>query len=935
MTSQELRQSFLDFFESKHHRIVPSAPVIPHGDPTLLFTNAGMNQFKEVFLGTGTRDYTRAADTQKCIRVSGKHNDLEEVGRDTYHHTFFEMLGNWSFGDYYKKEAILWAWELLTEIWKMPKNRLWVTVYKSDDEAMELWKTVTDIDHSHILKFAEKDNFWEMGETGPCGPCSEIHVDLTRDGNAPASLVNAGNPELIEIWNLVFIQNNRIPGGELEMLPSKHVDTGMGFERACAVLEAMRTNFQRPPSNYDTDVFLPLLSKIAVLAGKKYTAGTTETDIAMRVIADHIRALTFAIADGAIPSNEGRGYVLRRILRRAARFGRTLELREPFLFKLVDTLVATMSHVFPEIKEHQQHIERAIHGEEEGFNKTLDRGLILFEQAVVNLHDSTTFPGDVAFKLYDTFGFPLDLTQLLCTERGLAVDTDRFDVLMKEQKKLSQESGGTAEYPTAGKFLIPATVTTDSEFTGYTQLETEASVIGMAGDYIILDRTPFYAESGGQVGDTGEIIVNGMTVPVRDTVKDHNIVGHFVPVSDMNAAAREMLQTLPAHATAKVDAARRLSIMRNHSATHLLHAGLRTVLGTHVHQSGSLVSPNHLRFDFAHFAKVSDDEMRAVEDYVNEIIASKIPLQHHYAIPFADAQKMGALMFFGDKYGERVNVVQFGDISKEFCGGTHVLNTGDIGYFKMRSEGSSASGVRRIEALTGTNALEYLSLQNKTYRERIEHAYTLVDEIQSMQKLLPADSLLAQEDTTGLDIEMRKLEQIPDAPSEVLTLEVGLEFAAQRQRFRELENFMLLLMEKKKGFEKECAKVKFSSAATDFETLVHTAATVGSIRVVASKMDAGDIETLKTLGDALRSTLGSGVGVLAAVIDMKVQLVCVVTDDLIKTKNFSAGKIVGAVAKTLGGGGGGKNHMATAGGKDVGKLDEALANVIEIVKGMI
>jgi alanyl-tRNA synthetase len=939
MTSQELRQSFLDFFASKQHRIVPSAPVIPHGDPTLLFTNAGMNQFKEVFLGTGKRDYTRAADTQKCIRVSGKHNDLEEVGRDTYHHTFFEMLGNWSFGDYYKKEAITWAWELLTEVWKMPKNRLWVTVYKTDDEAMKLWKTVTDIEHSHILKFAEKENFWEMGETGPCGPCSEIHVDLTRNGDAPASMVNAGHPELIEIWNLVFIQNNRVAGGALELLPSKHVDTGMGFERACAVLEAMRNNFQRPPSNYDTDVFMPLLAKIAALAHKKYTASDSETDVAMRVIADHIRALTFAIGDGAIPSNEGRGYVLRRILRRAARFGRTLDLREPFLYKLVDTLVATMSHVFPEIKEHQQHIERAIHGEEEGFNKTLDRGLVLFEQAVVDVRQSMIFPGDVAFKLYDTFGFPLDLTQLLCTERGLTVDVDRFDLLMQEQKKQSHDSGGNAEYPSAGKFAIPEHVVSDSEFLGYTQLEAKSAVIGIAGEYIILDRTPFYAESGGQVGDTGEIIVNGITVPVRDTVKDHNVFGHLAPLSELDWAAREMLQHhlpgTPMPAVAKVDVDRRMNIMRNHSATHLLHAGLRKVLGTHVHQSGSLVSPNHLRFDFAHFAKVSDDEMRAIEEFVNDMIAQKIPLQHHRSIPFAEAQKMGALMFFGDKYGEQVNVVQFGAISKEFCGGTHVQNTGDIGYFKVRTEGSSASGVRRIEALTGTNALEYLSLQNVSYRDRIEHAYRLVDEIQSMQKMLPADAPLAKEDTTGLDIEMRKLEQVPDVPREVITVELGREFSEQLARFRRLEDFILMLSEKKKGFEKEVAKVKFSSAATDYETLVKNAASIGSINVVAAKVEAGDIETLKTLGDALRSKLGSGVGMLAAVIDGKVQLVCVVTDDLIKTKNLSAGKIVGAAAKTLGGGGGGKNHMATAGGKDVGKLDEALANVIEIVKGMI
>ncbi|HLP15504.1 MAG TPA: alanine--tRNA ligase [Bacteroidota bacterium] len=925
MTSQELRQSFLDFFASKHHRIVPSAPVIPHGDPTLLFTNAGMNQFKEVFLGTGTRDYKRAADTQKCIRVSGKHNDLEEVGRDTYHHTFFEMLGNWSFGDYYKKEAIEWAWELLTEVWKMPKNRLWVTVYKTDDEAMELWKTRTDVDPSHILKFAEKDNFWEMGETGPCGPCSEIHIDLTKDGNAPAELVNAGSPELIEIWNLVFIQNNRLPDRSLEMLPAKHVDTGMGFERACAVIESMRTNFKRPPSNYDTDVFLPLLSKISVLAQKKYTAGDSESDIAMRVIADHIRMLTFSIGDGAIPSNEGRGYVLRRILRRAARFGRKLEFQEPFLYKLVETLVATMSHVFPEIREQQSHIERVIKGEEEGFNRTLDHGLALFEEAVAEMNGSTVFPGDVAFKLYDTFGFPLDLTQLLCTERGLSVDTETFDVKMAAQKERSRESGTRFTQTVQGKSsILPSEPT---EFLGYTELESKAHVIGVSEGSLILDRTPFYAESGGQVGDTGEIVTPQGVIPVSDTVKDHNV---FIHLSDRALADLEGTEV-----TAKVDRERRLSIMRNHSATHLLHAALRKVLGNHVHQSGSLVAPNYLRFDFAHFAKVTDEEMREIEAIVNEMIAAQVPLQHHRAIPFAEAQKMGALMFFGDKYGERVNVVQFGDYTKEFCGGTHIANTGDIGFFKVRSESSSASGVRRIEALTGAHALDYLALQNKTYRERIEHAYALVDEIQSMQHSLPADSPLASEDTTGLDVEIRKLEQVPDVPRTVKTQELTQEFASQLARFRTLEEFILRLAEKKKAFEKESAKAKFSSAATDFETLVGSAPGIDSMKIVTAKMPVGDIDTLKSLGDALRSKLGSGVGVLAAVIDEKVQLVCVVTDDLIKSKNLSAGKIVGAVAKTLGGGGGGKNHMATAGGKDTAKLDEALSNVIEVVKGML
>ena len=752
MTSPEIRQSFLDFFASKQHRIIPSAPVIPHGDPTLLFTNAGMNQFKEIFLGTGKRDYTRVADTQKCIRVSGKHNDLEEVGRDTYHHTFFEMLGNWSFGDYYKKEAIAWAWELLTGVWKLPKERLWATVYSSDDEAFELWRKVTDINPTHILKFGEKDNFWEMGETGPCGPCSEIHMDLTAGGDATASLVNAGSPQVIEIWNLVFIQNNRTAKGELENLPMKHVDTGMGFERVCAVMEAMKSNFKHPASNYDSDVFTPLIKRISEISGKSY-GYNDEADIATRVIADHIRALTFAIADGAIPSNEGRGYVLRRILRRAARFGRNLGLHEPFLFKLVDTLVQTMSHVFPEIKEQQQHIERVIKGEEEGFNQTLDRGLEIFEEAAKKAGSLKlkVISGGDAFRLYDTFGFPLDLTILMAKERGLDVDESTFSRLMDQQRERSRDFRGDAgaeinlaKSKERAKDLGVATIEEKFRFDGYDLLEEEVEIQSAVENLVLSANTPFYGESGGQVGDKGWFIIPGYQLNVVDTVKSGKVNIHILdkPFDWPHQQIK---------AIAKVDKPRRFSIMRNHTATHLVHAALRKVLGTHVHQAGSLVAPEHLRFDFAHFSKVSEQELAEIENIVNEKIAENIQLQHWRNIPFEEAQKMGALMFFGDKYGDKVNVVQFGDFSKEFCGGTHVKNTGDIGFFKIRAESSSASGVRRIEAITHEYAVEFLKNENKTYKELVERGYQLIDEIQSLQRdilqLSNGSSPLSKEET--------------------------------------------------------------------------------------------------------------------------------------------------------------------------------------------
>ena len=728
MTSGEIRQQFLDFFSNKGHRIVPSSPVVPFDDPTLLFTNAGMNQFKDVFLGKGKRNYTRAADTQKCIRVSGKHNDLEEVGNDTYHHTFFEMLGNWSFGDYYKAEAISWAWELLTEVWKLPKERLWATVFRTDDEAFEHWKSKTDINPAHILRFDEKDNFWEMGETGPCGPCSEIHINLGSDYNNP-KYVNAGTSECIEIWNLVFIQYDRDEKGTLHDLPSKHIDTGMGFERVCAVL-------QKKESNYDTDIFIPLIKRISEISGVKYE--NEEEKIPMRVIADHIRALTFAIADGAVPGNEGRGYVLRRILRRASRYGRKINLHKPFLFEIVDVLVSTMGGVFPELKEKKTYIKKVIRAEEESFNITLDRGIELFDELIKGLQKEKlkVIPGEDVFKLYDTFGFPVDLTNIMAREKGFTIDEEGFNELMKKQQERGREASrdklASINISTDDLNSFEITDPAESEFTGYDELKSEGKIIGFKkdkdNDLILLNRTPFYVESGGQIDDRGELIIKGKALPVVDVIKIDNKTIHVIEndKKDLITPGREVI--------AQVDEKRRWDIMRNHSATHFLHAALRMVLGNHVHQAGSYVGPDRLRFDFTHFAKLSDSEIKEIETIVNEQLRRNLPKLHHRNVPFEEAKKMGALMFFGDKYGDKVNVVQFGDFTMEFCGGTHVSNSSEIGLFKIISESSIASGVRRIEAVTGRGVEEYIETQLNKIRESEERAALLLEEKKKLEK---------------------------------------------------------------------------------------------------------------------------------------------------------------------------------------------------------
>ena len=856
MTSRQIRQQFLDFFSSKNHRIVNSSPVVPFDDPTLLFTNAGMNQFKDVFLGSGTREFKRAADTQKCIRVSGKHNDLEEVGHDTYHHTLFEMLGNWSFGDYYKKEAIQWAWELLTKVWKLPKERLWATVYKNDDEAFQLWKTETDINHKHILRFAEKDNFWEMGETGPCGPCSEIHINV-GDDLENAELVNAGSPECIEIWNLVFIQYNRDETGKLNELPAKHVDTGMGFERVCAVLQGKK-------SNYDTDVFTPIIDAVSKLSGVKYEK--EEDRIPMRVIADHIRALTFAIADGAVPGNDGRGYVLRRILRRAARYGRKINLKEPFLYKLVDVLSETMGEVFPEVVEKKDYVKKVIKAEEESFNSTLDRGIELFDEVVKRLikQGIKIIPGEEVFKLYDTFGFPVDLTNVMAREIDFAIDEIGFNELMSEQKERGREAS-KEKFAAVNVTLndlsgFELSGSNPTVFTGYDELKTKAKIVGLKKEnentLVILDRSPFYVESGGQTDDLGKIRVDSYSYDVIDVTK---IDSHVIHILNTNNTQLKIGSEI----IAEVDENRRWDIMRNHSVTHFLHKVLRTVLGTHVQQAGSYVGSDRLRFDFTHFAKLSGEELQKIEMMVNEQIRKNYPLNHHRNTPFDEAKKMGALMFFGDKYGDRVNVVQFGDFSMEFCGGTHVHNSSEIGLFKILSESSIASGVRRIEAVTGAGVEKYIQSQ--------------LDQIKLSEQ---------------------KIEELLDV---------------------------------KKKLEKEIAELRMKEKLEQLDHILSLSSEEKGIPVFKGKVHADSMDELKSFGDEMRNKVRSGVGVLIAQIEDKVGIVCIVSDDLIKDKKLNAGKIVGELAKLVGGGGGGRPHLATAGGKDVKEIVSALSRVEKIV----
>ncbi len=710
LTGKQIRQGFIDFFAGKGHLFVPSAPVVPHDDPTLLFTNAGMNQFKSALLGDNREGWKRVANSQKCIRVSGKHNDLDEVGRDTYHHTFFEMLGNWSFGDYYKKEAIKWSWELLTEVWKLPKDRLFVTVFRDDDEAESLWKTETDIAHGRIMRFGEKSNFWEMGDVGPCGPCSEIHFDMGDMATQaatfadPAAGVNGTNARYIELWNNVFMQSERLSSGELKPLKSQNVDTGMGFERIVSVI-------QGSGSNYETDVFQPIITRIADLSGVAYSKGPEGTP--HRVMADHVRALSFAIADGATPGNEGRGYVLRRILRRGSRFARNLGTREPFLWKLVETLADTMGEAYPELAQRRPYIEQVIRAEEERFMRTLDQGLDRFAKmaAETKSKNAAIIGGAEVFLLYDTYGFPTDLTRVLAEEQGLSIDEAGYAKYMEEQRERAR---GAAKFDGSfasdeGWTLVSPSL--DTEFIGYSTLVADVNVrrFREVGDQVlvVLDKTPFYAEAGGQVGDTGTL--TGKPGPagaplvqlrVLDTVKMFDMVLHKCDLLG-GVPSLETMKNLKA----EVDAENRFRTVRNHSATHLLHSALREVLGNHVQQQGSRVAPESLRFDFTHFQAMSAEEIRRVEAIVNRSIAENHSISN--AIHgIEEAKKLGAMALFGEKYGDKVRVITMGPVSMELCGGTHATATGDIGSLKIISESSIAAGVRRIEAVTGLGALE-------------------------------------------------------------------------------------------------------------------------------------------------------------------------------------------------------------------------------------
>lgn len=883
-TSQEIRQEFIDFFKKYDHTFVPSSPVIPQDDPTLLFTNAGMNQFKDVFLGIGTRPYKRAVNSQKCIRVSGKHNDLEEVGHDTYHHTFFEMLGNWSFGDYFKKEAIAWAWELLTEVWKLPKDKLWATVFEgdpaegleADEEAARLWTEVTDIQPDHVLRFGKKDNFWEMGDTGPCGPCSEIHIDLgpercdRQDDPNHVCQVNGGCARYIELWNLVFIQFNRDESGKLHPLPARHVDTGMGFERIVAVLQNVR-------SNYDTDLFRPLLKKIGDIVGLDYDQATPDQQVAFRVIADHVRMLTFSITDGALPGNEGRGYVLRRILRRAARYGRKLNMHQAFIYQVVPTVVDVMGDAFPEIRERQSHVMEVIKAEEESFNKTLDRGIEIFESIIARLKQEgkTEIPGEDAFKLYDTYGFPLDLTRIMAEEKGFSVDEAGFQKAMEAQRERARKAAKFSAQVSAPEDWVTLNPTEKSSvFLGYEVLECETFIVRYLhrdGKYlVVLAETPFYAESGGQLGDRGWIEGSGFTLQVIDTQKEGDDIVH-------HCILKEGEQLTPDPVKARVDKSWRLPTMYNHTATHLLHAALRTVLGDHVTQAGSLVAPDRLRFDFTHFKKIERSQLEEIEWIVNEKIQEDIPVEVLYT-EFEKARKMGAMALFGEKYGDWVRVIVIDNFSKELCGGTHVHHTGQIGTFLITQETSIASGVRRIEALTGPKAVSFVQ--------------------QTRDVVMDLDQLL---NTTP--------EELPHKIQE--------------------------LLEQSKKLEKELQRLQARQVLEKVDEYLQQAESIGPVRLVVEHFSNLDVDLLKQLGDRIRQKATQTVGFFINHANGRLNFVCAVTDDLIQTKGIKAGDLVKEAARLAGGGGGGRPHLATAGARNADKLDDVIQFLRDKIKEKI
>jgi alanyl-tRNA synthetase len=866
MQANQIRQTFLDFFLSKNHHIVPSAPMVIKNDPTLMFTNAGMNQFKDLFLGNREASWPRVADTQKCLRVSGKHNDLEEVGHDTYHHTMFEMLGNWSFGDYFKKEAIEWGWELLTEVFGMDPERLYVTVFEGDEreglsrdtEALSHWQRI--IPGEHILLGSKKDNFWEMGDTGPCGPCSEIHIDLRPEEERKAvpgqALVNTGNPLVIEIWNLVFIEFNRKADGTLNALPEKHVDTGMGFERLCMALQGKQ-------SNYDTDVFQPILQALASKAGIAYGADD-KSDVAMRVVADHLRAISFAIADGQLPSNVKAGYVIRRILRRAVRFGYVfLGFREPFIHDLVPVLTDQMGGTFPELIAQQTLIRNVIREEEASFLRTLETGIQKFQNYITAAGTGRkVIDGAFAFELYDTYGFPIDLTVLMAREQGWDVDLEGFHSGLGEQKARSRQAAATdtsdwtvlSEEEELPVFLGYDTLVSDSRITRYRR------VTGKDGEFyhLVLDQTPFYAESGGQVGDRGWLVSGEERVAVENTVKEHDLIIHFT---------RSLPKDPSQPVKAVVDAEKRLATANNHSATHLLHAALRKVLGTHVEQKGSLVDEHHLRFDFTHFAKMTKEELEQVEHIVNRKIRENITTGEDRHMPLEEARALGAMALFGEKYGDTVRVITFDPaFSVELCGGTHVPATGQIGLFRIVSESAIAAGIRRIEAITGDRAEAYWNSREE-----------LLEEVSGILK-----------------------------------------------HPKDLIRSLRALVEENQSLRKEAAELAKLKAASASQDLLDAAEVVNGIRFIAARTSL-EPAAVKDLAYNLKASGEDIVLVLAGEADGKAMLTVAISDALVNTRNLHAGNMIRELAREIGGGGGGQPNYATAGGKNLSGIPAALA----------
>jgi alanyl-tRNA synthetase len=853
-TSNELRQLFLDYFAERDHEVVPSSPLVPGNDPTLLFTNAGMVQFKDVFLGQDKRSTPRAASSQRCVRAGGKHNDLENVGYTARHHTLFEMLGNFSFGDYFKQDAIRYAWEFLTEVLELPPERLWCTVFEDDDEAADIWLNEIGVDASRFSRLGAKDNFWAMGDTGPCGPCSEIFYDHGPDvaGGPPGSPEEDGD-RYVEVWNLVFMQFNRDADGELKPLPKPSVDTGMGLERLAAVMQGVH-------SNYDIDLFQALLAAVVEVTGTKDPESKS-----LNVIADHIRACSFLIVDGVLPGNEGRGYVLRRIIRRAIRHGYKLGVEEPFFYKLVAALEAQMGEAYPELATQRTHVERVLRQEEERFAETLSQGMRILEDSIADVPTGGTIPGDAVFKLYDTYGFPEDLTADIARERGLNTDHAGFETAMAAQRERARKSSRF----TADVSELP-NVDSSSEFLGYESLVADAEIVAIFVDgevvdgagadsnaVVVLDRTPFYAESGGQVGDSGTLAGDAAEFEVDDTRKAGAAHGHIGRVSKGSFSVGDNVH-------AAVDGGRRAAIVLNHSATHLLHAALRSVLGEHVQQKGSLVAPDRLRFDFSHYEALTADELEQLETLVNEQIRINAAAETKL-MPYQDAIASGALAFFGDKYAEDVRVLKLGDFSTELCGGTHVARSGDIGLLKITSESGIASGVRRIEAVTGPGAMAWLRAN---------------------------ESLI--KDVAGL-------------------VKGGRDDVADKVR---------ALVDRNRSLEREVQQLKGRLASGGGQDLLEGATEVSGIKVVSARLDGADSKALREAADKLKDRLGTGVVVLGAVEEDKVRLIASVSKDL--TKQLKAGDLIGPIAEHVGGRGGGRPDFAQAGGSQPDKLDAAL-----------